>query len=312
MKKLPLIIVAGPTASGKTRLAIEIAKVFDGEIVSADSMQIYKYMDIGTAKPTAGERAEAVHHLIDFIEPDRSYSVAEYVEDAHKCIAEIISRGKTPVMCGGTGLYIDSVANDVTFGETEADYALRDELRGLAEKHGAEYLIKMLAEFDPVSAERLHPNNIKRVIRAIEFYRLTGIPISEHQEETKKKESRYNSLMFCLDWERETLYERINKRVDIMIADGLPDEVARLRDMGYTRDMQSMQGIGYKEMLEYLDGEITLESSIEAVKQGSRRYAKRQMTWFRRNHSVHWLAPETAVASAAEIINSSGILKNPM
>ena len=302
MKKLPLIIVAGPTASGKTRLAIEIANRFDGEIVSADSMQIYKYMDIGTAKPTAEEQTQAVHHLIDFVEPDKSYSVAEYVEDAHKCIADIISRDKLPVMCGGTGLYIDSVANDVTFGETEADYEMREELRELAEKHGAEYLIKMLSEFDPVSAERLHANNIKRVIRAIEFYRLTGVPISVHQEETKKKESRYNAVTFCLDWERETLYERINARVDIMMEDGLLDEVTKLRDMGYTRDMQSMQGIGYKEMLEYLDGGLTFDEAIEAVKQGSRRYAKRQMTWFRRNENIHWLNPETAVAAASEFI----------
>ena len=302
MKKLPLIIVAGPTASGKTRLAIEIAKSFDGEIVSADSMQIYKYMDIGTAKPTAREQAEAVHHLIDFVEPDTSYSVAEYVADAHKCIADIISRDKLPVMCGGTGLYIDSVANDITFGETEADNKMRGELRELAQERGAEYLIKMLSEFDPVSAERLHPNNIKRVIRAIEFYRLTGVPISEHQEETKKKESRYNAVMFCLDWERETLYERINKRVDIMMADGLLDEVKKLRDMGYTRDMQSMQGIGYKEMLEYLDGETSLDSAVEAVKQGSRRYAKRQMTWFKRNKNIHWLNPENAVDKVIEII----------
>ena len=303
MKKLPLIIVAGPTASGKTRLAIEIAKSFDGEIVSADSMQIYKYMDIGTAKPTAEERSQAVHHLIDFVEPDKSYSVAEYVEDAHGCIVEIISRSKMPVMCGGTGLYIDSVANDITFGETEADNAMREELRSLAEKHGAEYLIKMLAEFDPVSAQRLHPNNIKRVIRAIEFYRMTGVPISEHQEETKKKESRYNAVMFCLDWERETLYDRINKRVDIMMSEGLLDEVKKLRDMGYTRDMQSMQGIGYKEMLEYLDGETTLDEAVEAVKQGSRRYAKRQVTWFKRNENIHWLKPENAVDKAIEIIN---------
>ena len=310
MKKLPLIIVAGPTASGKTRLAIEIAKAFDGEIVSADSMQIYKYMDIGTAKPTSEERAEAMHHLIDFVEPDRSYSVAEYVTDAHKCIAEIISRGHLPVMCGGTGLYIDSVANDITFGETEADNEMRRELRKLAEEKGGEYLIEMLSEFDPVSAKRLHPNNIKRVIRAIEFYRMTGVPISEHQEETKKKESRYNAVTFCIDWERETLYDRINARVDIMMADGLLDEVKRLRDMGYTRDMQSMQGIGYKEMLEYLDGEVAIDEAIEAVKQGSRRYAKRQVTWFKRNKNVHWLKPENAVQKAIEIINETYKQKN--
>lgn len=305
-KKIPLIIIAGATASGKTALAIETAARFNGEIVSADSMQIYKYMDIGTAKPTAAERAAAVHHMTDFAEPDRSYSVAEYAADAHKCIADIVSRGKIPVMCGGTGLYIDAVANDLTFGETEIDYALRDSLRETAEKYGGEYLINMLAEFDSVSAKRLHPNNLKRVIRAIEFYKQTGIPISEHQEETKRRQSRYDALFFCVDWEREALYERINKRVDMMMADGLLDEVKRLRDMGYTRGMQSMQGIGYKEILAYFDGETTLDEAVDAIKQGSRRYAKRQITWFKRNAAIHHLPPETAPETAARIIEESG------
>ncbi len=300
--KIPLIIIAGPTASGKTALAVDIAKRFNGEIVSADSMQIYKYMDIGTAKPTAEERAAAVHHMIDFIEPDKSYSVAEYAADAHKCIADIVSRKKTPVMCGGTGLYIDAVANDLTFGDTETDYTLRERLRGLAEENGGEYLIKMLAEVDPVSAKRLHPNNLKRVIRAIEFYKQTGMPISEHQEETKRIDSRYDALFFCLDWDRAALYERINRRVDIMMSDGLLEEVRRLRDMGYTRGMQSMQGIGYKELFSYLDGETALDEAVEAIKRGSRRYAKRQITWFKRNSLMRGLDPETAAANAAKII----------
>lgn len=304
MSEIPLIIVAGPTASGKTALAIEVAKYMGGEIVNADSMQIYKYMDIGTAKPTKEERAAAVHHLVDFLEPDASYSVADYAKDAHEVIADITSRGKVAIMCGGTGLYINAVADDITFGEVETDYALREELKKTAEEKGGEYLIEMLAEFDPVSAKRLHPNNLKRVIRAIEFYRLTGVPISEHQEETKKHKSRYNPLMMCIEWDRETLYERINRRVDIMFDAGLVDEVKRLQDMGYTRDLNSMQGIGYKEVIDYLDGKMTLEETKEIIKQSSRRYAKRQMTWFRRDERVHYLHADNAINEAKELINN--------
>ncbi len=306
MKKIPLIVVAGPTASGKTSLAIELANRFDGEIVSADSMQIYKYMDIGTAKPTASERAAAVHHLIDFAEPTSEYSVAQYARDAHACIADIVSRGKTPVMCGGTGLYIDAVTKDITFGETRADCALRNELRAAAEINGGEYLLKMLAEFDPVSAKRLHPNNLKRIIRAIEFYRATGKPISEHQDETKKKQSRYDAFFFCIDRDRETVYERIDRRVDIMMSEGLTDEVKRLKDMGCTRDMQSMQGIGYKELFSYLEGEISIDDAVEMIKRGSRRYAKRQLTWFRRIENMHHLSPEHAADSAAGLLADAG------
>ena len=302
MSEIPLIIVAGPTASGKTALAIEIAKYTGGEIVNADSMQIYKYMDIGTAKPTREERAAAVHHLVDFLEPDANYSVADYAKDAHEVIADITSRGKMPVMCGGTGLYINSVADDITFGEVETDYALRGELQKLAEEKGGEYLIEMLAEFDPVSAKRLHPNNLKRVIRAIEFYRLTGVPISEHQEETKRHKSRYSPLMMCIEWDREVLYERINRRVDMMFDAGLVDEVKRLCDMGFTRDLNSMQGIGYKEVIDYLDGKMTLEETKDLIKQSSRRYAKRQMTWFRRDERVHYLSADNAINEAKELI----------
>ncbi len=301
MSEIPLIIVAGPTASGKTALAIELARHLGGEIVNADSMQIYKYMDVGTAKPTKEERAAAVHHLIDFLEPDASYSVADYARDAHGVIADITSRGKIPVMCGGTGLYISSVADDVTFGEAQTDYALREELKKTAEEKGGEYLIETLREFDPVSAERLHPNNLKRVIRAIEFYRLTGVPISEHQAETKRKKSRYDPLIMCIEWEREALYERINRRVDMMFDAGLIDEVKRLREMGFTRELNSMQGIGYKEVMDYLDGAATLDETKEIIKQSSRRYAKRQMTWFRRDKRVRYISAGNAAVEAKRL-----------
>lgn len=301
-EKIPVVVVAGPTASGKTRLAIDIANSFDGEIVSADSMQIYKYMDIGTAKPTDEERRECVHHLIDFVEPDEDFSVAQYTELAHKVIYDICSRGKLPVMCGGTGLYINSVIDDITFGEMESDEKLRAELREIAERDGNEKLIEMLSEFDPVSAARLHPNNVRRVIRAIEFYKLTGIPISKHQEMTKQTESRYNPVMFCINYERSVLYERINRRVDIMISEGLVDEVSHLIKMGYTAELNSMKAIGYKEIAEYIDGKCTLEEAIESVKQGSRRYAKRQLTWFRRDKRIIMLDPDSAVEEAKDII----------
>lgn len=303
MSEIPLIIVAGPTASGKTALAIELARHVGGEIVNADSMQIYKYMDIGTAKPTKEERAAAVHHLIDFLEPDESYSVADYARDAHEVIADITSRGKISVMCGGTGLYISSVADDVTFGEVETDYALREELKKTADEKGGEYLIEILREFDPVSADRLHPNNLKRVIRAIEFYRLTGIPISEHQAETKRKKSRYDPLIMCIEWDRETLYERINRRVDMMFDAGLVGEVKRLREMGFTRELNSMQGIGYKEVMDCLDGAATLDETKEIIKQSSRRYAKRQMTWFRRDTRVRYIAANNAADEAKKLVD---------
>lgn len=302
MKKIPLIVVGGPTASGKTALAIELAKALDGEIVSADSMQIYKYMDIGTAKPTADELKECPHHLIGFREPDCDFSVADYTELAHKTIADITARGKVAIMCGGTGLYINSVVNDVDFGEYENDYELRKSLDELAKKDGAGVLLDMLAEFDPVSAKRLHPNNVKRIIRAIEFYKVSGVPISEHQERTKLKESRYDATMFLINHNREVLYDRINRRVDIMISDGLVDEVRSIMNMGYSRDLNSMQGIGYKEMIAYLEGEISLADAIDMIKQNSRRYAKRQLTWFRRDDRINMLSPDDAVNEALEIL----------
>ncbi len=299
MNKIPIIVVAGPTASGKTGLAIDIAKKYDGEIVNADSMQIYKYMDIGTAKPTLAERAEVAHHLVDFVDPKEEFSVADYTDLAHKKIDDIIKRGKMPVVCGGTGLYISSLIDDVTFGEVKTDYAMREELEKTAKEQGVEVLMQMLKEFDEESAKTIHPNNRRRVIRAIEFYKLTGVPISQHKQMTQKQESRYNPLIMIIDHDREKLYERINLRVDMMIEEGLIDEVANLLDMGYTKDMNSMKGIGYKEIIEYLKGECTLCEAIEAVKQGSRRYAKRQLTWFRRDERVNYIDAQSDVKESA-------------
>jgi len=300
MKKIPVIVVAGPTASGKTGLAIHIAKKFDGEIVNADSMQIYKYMDIGTAKPTKEEMAQAVHHLIDFVEPDAEFSVADYTDLAHEKIADIYSRGKLAVVCGGTGLYINSLIDDVTFGEMESDYALRAELRKIAENQGAQVLLDMLAEFDEESAKKIHPNNLKRLIRAIEFYKVTGVPISKHQQMTKLIESRYNPLMMIIDHDRDVLYQRINQRVDIMLKEGLVDEVKSLMEKGYKRDMNSMKGIGYKEVMDYLEGNTSYEEMVEILKQSTRRYAKRQLTWFRRDERINYINAKSNVLEEAD------------
>lgn len=304
--KIPILVVAGATASGKTSLAIELAKRLDGEIISADSMQIYKYMDIGSAKPTAHERALVKHHLIDFLEPSAEWSVADYTEAAHRTIAEVASRGKIPVLAGGTGLYINSVINDVTFGEIETNYEIRGELQKIADNGGSERLIEILREFDPVSAQRLHKNNVRRVIRAIEFYRVTGVPISKHQEMTKQRKTRYNPVMFTIEWDREILYERINTRVDMMIADGLVDEVRQLLEMGCTKEMNSMKGIGYKEVIDYLNGERGFDETVDLIKQSSRRYAKRQLTWFRRDERIHRLdADKNILEEAMKIIRDT-------
>lgn len=291
MKKIPLTVICGPTASGKTALAIQKALEQNGEIVNADSMQIYKYMDIGTAKPTPEEQALVKHHLIDFVDPKDSFSVADYVALAHEKIAQIHESGKTPILTGGTGLYINSTVDDVDFGDEGCDLQLRNELNELAKSKGIEAVIDILREFDPVSAQRLHPNNARRIIRAVEFYKTTGKPISVHQEETKQKISRYEPQMFMIDYDREVLYDRINRRVHIMLEQGLIDEVRSLLDMGCTADMQSMQGIGYKEVIEHLNGTISLDECIAAIQQNSRRYAKRQLTWFRRDKRIQLVKP---------------------
>lgn len=303
MKK-PLIVIAGPTASGKTGLSIGLAKALSGEIVSADSMQIYKYMNIGTAKPTEAEKEGIPHHMMDFLEPSVNFSVADYCEMAHRTIEEIHSRGKIPILVGGTGLYIDSLVNNIDFGADDENHEIRDELCALAEKEGVDAVHNILKEIDPETAEKYHPNNIRRVIRAIEFYRVTGTRISDHAKE--EKISRYDTVYFCIDWDREILYERINRRVDIMVEDGLIEEVKSLLKKGYDINSTAMQGIGYKEFYGYLNGDKTLEETLDEIKQNSRRYAKRQLTWFRRNKNIHWLTPnEDMTKEAIDIINKT-------
>ncbi len=302
MEKIPLIVIAGPTASGKTALSIALAQRFGGEIVSADSMQIYRHMDIGTAKPTEQEKAGIPHHLMDFVDPRESFSVADYVKKAHAVIADIRSRGRLPIVVGGTGLYIDSLVNDVDFRQDDSDLVLRQELLAMAEKEGVGTLFAVLQKIDPVSAGRIPPQNIRRVARAIEFYRMTGKPISAHQEETKTKSSRYMPVALAVWWDRPTLYQRIERRVDQMVQDGLFEEVELLCRMGCRKEMGSMQGIGYRQVCNYRRGLATREETIRLIKRDSRRYAKRQMTWFRRNQQIIWLEGEKNMQNTAEKI----------
>lgn len=292
-----LIVITGPTASGKTALSVELAKILDGEIVNADSMQIYKYMDIGTAKPTLSERQGIPHHLIDIVNPDEPFSVARYCECANKVIEDIHLRGKIPVMVGGTGLYVDSLVNNIKFSEIEPDDEYRNEMEHLADEKGNEYIYKMLCDIDPQSASKIKVADRKRIIRALEVYHLTGKTITWHNEQSRSVPSPYNTTMFAIDIDRELLYDKINRRVDIMIADGLVDEVKNIMDMGIQSDATSMQAIGYKEIVEYLEGHITLDEAIDKIKQSSRRYAKRQLTWFRRNEKIHWISSIDEVLS---------------
>ena len=281
--KQKLLVLGGPTAVGKTELSIKLAKELNGEIISADSMQIYKYMDIGSAKITEEEMNGVKHHLIDVIEPDIPFSVADFKEYGEKAIDEILSRGKFPIIAGGTGLYINSLTCNMTFTEAEKDEEYRAYLEGLCEEKGNEYVHNMLKDIDPISYKEIHANNRKRVIRALEVYKLTGKPFSSFNAGEDFYNSKYDVYYYVLTMNREKLYERINRRVDIMMENGLLDECIKLKEMGYTSDMQSMQGIGYKEILYYLEGKISLEDAVNMIKQGSRNYAKRQLTWFRRD-----------------------------
>ncbi len=283
-----LICIAGPTASGKTSFAVHLAKHINGEIISADSMQIYKYMDIGTAKPEKEEMQGIKHYLIDEITPFESFSVNEFVIRAKKYIDEIRSRGKIPIVAGGTGLYINTLTDNVKFTESETDISLREELAKVAMENGNEYLHNMLKEIDPESALRIHPNNLKRVIRAIEIYKTSGITMSEQIANSKNEPSPYELSYFALTAPREYLYDRINKRVDIMLGKGLVDEVKALKEMGLDKTYNSMQGIGYKQTLDYLEGKMSLSELAELIKQESRRYAKRQLTWFKRDERIKW------------------------
>lgn len=292
MERKPFVVLTGPTAVGKTALSIELAKAISGAIISADSMQVYKHMDIGSAKIMPEEMEGIRHYLVDEFEPDEEFHVARFVERAKECLNEIYREGKIPIIVGGTGFYIQALLYDVNFSKQNTNTEYRKELEYLAEEKGAEYLHKMLKEVDAASAEAIHANNRKRVIRALEFYHLTGTKISEHNETEKQKTSPYNFAYFVLTDNRKHLYERIEKRVDMMIKNGLVEEVQKLKDMGYHREMVSMQGLGYKEILDYLDGKMTLEEAVSLIKKETRHFAKRQLTWFRRERDVIWFDKE--------------------
>lgn len=276
-KKIPLVILAGPTAVGKTALSIELAKALNGEIISADSMQVYRRMDIGTAKITEEEMQGVPHHLIDICEPTEEWNVMRFVKESERLIREIHERGHVPIVAGGTGFYIHALAYGAEFEEEETASELRKEL----EQWSTDNLHNKLKELDPVSAEKIHPNNRKRVIRAVEYAMDTGRPISELNERLKQKESPYALCYLVLNLPREILYERIEKRIDIMLEQGLVDEVRKLKDEGCDRSMVSMKGLGYKEILAYLDGECSLDEAVTILKRDTRHFAKRQLTWWR-------------------------------
>lgn len=288
MNKPKILCVVGPTASGKTDYAVELALKCGGEVVSCDSMQIYKHMDIGTAKPTADEMKGVKHHMIDIIEPNESFSVARFSEMARECIDDILLRGKMPVLCGGTGLYFDSTINNINFIQMDTDEEYRKDLESAAKEFGNEYVYKILKRVDEESAESIHPNNLKRVIRALEIYKTTGKKKSELDKE-QLSEPLYEPEITGLMRDREVLYDRINKRVDIMMEKGLIEEVSELIKMGIDTEATSMQAIGYKEIIEYLDGKTSLSNAVDKIKRESRRYAKRQLTWFKRNEKIHWI-----------------------
>ena len=292
-QKLKMLAIVGPTASGKTAVSIEIAKRLDGEIVSCDSMQIYRRMDIGTAKPTKEEMCGIPHHLIDAVEPDAPFSCAEYVSLAGEAIKDIAARQKCPILCGGTGLYLDRFLCG-EMEETHADEDLRASLFAFAEREGVAALHERLRAVDPESAEAIHPNNVKRVVRALEIFEQTGIPKSEFDRRSQAVESPYNAVVIGLHYpRREVLYERINRRVDMMLADGLLEETRRLLDEGvFARNQTAAQAIGYKELLGYFDGNETLAEAAENLKTATRRYAKRQLTWFSAKPYVKWVEME--------------------
>lgn len=289
MNRKLCVILTGPTAVGKTELSIALAKRLNAEIISADSMQVYRYMDIGSAKITPEEMQGVPHHLVDELSPFEEFHVVRFQEMAKQRMEEIYARGRVPLIVGGTGFYIQALLYDIDFTEQESDNTYRERLEAEAKAHGNEYLHRKLQEVDPDAAKAIHPNNRKRVIRALEFYHKSGQPISRHNEAERKKVSPYNSAYFVLNDERGRLYERIELRIDRMIEQGLVEEVRRLKEMGCTRDMVSMQGLGYKEILRYLEGELSLDEAVYILKRDTRHFAKRQITWFKRERDVLWV-----------------------
>ncbi len=289
LKKKNVVILTGPTAVGKTALSIALAKALDTGVISADSMQVYKHMDIGSAKITPEEMQGVPHALVDVYEPDEEFHVVRFQKDAKDAMEKLWEQGKLPLVVGGTGFYIQALLYDIDFTSEDADTALRERYEGIAARQGAEALHEMLRAVDPKAAEEIHANNVKRVIRALEFYEKTGTRISVHNETERAKSSPYGFAYFVLTDKRENLYARIDARVDQMMEQGLLDEVIKLKEMGYTKDMVSMQGLGYKELLAYLDGDCTLEEAVSIIKRDTRHFAKRQLTWFRRERDVIWV-----------------------
>ena len=311
MKK-PLIVIAGPTACGKTDLSIELAKKIGGEIISGDSMQVYKFMDIGTAKPTEEEMCGIPHFLIDELYPDEEYNVMIFQKKAREYMDGIYGRGDIPIVVGGTGFYINALVYDNDFTE-EKESGIREEPYRVAEKEGPEKLHSMLAEVDPEYAADIHFNNVKRVARALEYYRLTGEKMSEHNKNARQKESPYNLAFFVLNMDRAKLYERIDLRVDIMMKNGLESEVRNLLNMGYSPQLVSMQGLGYKEFMPYFKGEISLEKAVDDIKKYTRHFAKRQLTWFRRQTEGTWIdmtdnSAENALAAIMNELKEKNII----
>lgn len=311
--KKPLIILTGPTAAGKTKLSIRLAKSIGGEIISADSMQVYKKMDIGTAKIRPEEMEGVPHYLVDEFDPSEEFNVVVFVERAKAAMEQIYAAGHIPIIVGGTGFYIQALLYDIDFSVHEEKESYRKELEQLAKEKGKEYLYEILKKTDPEYAQIVHFNNVKKVIRALEYYKETGQKLSEHNREQRQKESPYNFAYFVLYHDRDVLYDRINKRVDIMMEDGLLPEVKGLMEEGYTKDLVAMQGLGYKEFFDYFDGRMTLEETVEKIKKDTRHFAKRQLTWFRREKEVIWLnkkeyeQEEALLDSVLNIIEEKGI-----
>ena len=305
-KKIPLIVIEGPTSAGKSDIAVRVAREIGGRIISADSMQVYRGMDIGTGKVTEEEKGGIPHYLLDIADPEDAFDLARFKDEAKKAIFAVHEDGCVPVLCGGTGFYIQAVVKDIDFSEASPSEEYRRELTNIAERDGNEALHAMLAEKDPEAAKAIHPNNRKRVIRALEFYRETGSPISEKNTGDKLKPSPYDCMIFFIDMDRERLYRKIEKRVDRMIEDGLLKEVAALRERGLTKTDVAMQGLGYKEILAYLDGEMPYEEAIRVLKRDTRHFAKRQLTWFRHDPDAIRISRDDfgddANAVAAEIL----------
>lgn len=311
MMKKTLIVLTGPTAVGKTKLSIALAKAVGGEIISADSMQVYKSMDIGSAKIRPEEMDGIPHYLVDVLEPSEEFHIVRFQQMAKEAMEKIYANGHIPILVGGTGFYIQAIVKDIDFTKNEENTEIRAKWEQFAKDHGAEALHEELGKVDPKSAETIPAGNVKRVVRALEFYELSGSPISEHNEEQKAKESPYQFAYFVLNDHRELLYERIEKRIDEMLEEGLIDEVKGLKERGFTKDMVSMQGLGYKEILDYLDGNLTLEEAVYILKRDTRHFAKRQLTWFRREPEVSWIHKYEYGYDDTKILNAmTDILKD--